>query len=85
MPLWTARENSSLLGLANDQNAQNAEDLQGRLRDVEARLAIRRAQHPKQVAEIAEEISAALPKTEAGVTGVQWNGDERCLKGTQRA
>eukprot|EP00439_Symbiodinium_sp_Y106_P085059 s326_g27.t1 len=39
-------------------------ELQARLRDVEAQLARRRAQHPKQLAEINEEISAALPKTE---------------------
>lgn len=63
----TAHENE--LAIAEKRHAledKEAElmELQARLRDVEAQLARRRAQHPKQLAEINEEISAALPKTE---------------------
>lgn len=39
-------------------------DLQARLRDLEAQLARRRAQHPKMLAEIRDQIGAAVPKTE---------------------
>ncbi|CAE7694585.1 NLRP12 [Symbiodinium sp. CCMP2456] len=63
----TAHENElAIAEKRHDLEDKEAElmELQARLRDVEAQLARRRAQHPKQVAEINEEISAALPKTE---------------------
>lgn len=46
------------------QKENQLSDLQARVTDLEAQLARRRAQHPKLLAEIREEISAALPKTE---------------------